>query len=105
MKYLKGTVHHKLVYQANVLEVLGYFDADFRGDKDDGKSTSGHLFIFGGAAVSWGSKKQGCVARYTQEVEYVAYSMATTHAVWIRRFLEDLDLNLVERLIEIYCDN
>ena len=31
--------------------------------------------------------------------------MATTHAVWIRRFLIDLDLNLLEGPIDIYCDN
>lgn len=104
-KYLKGTVRHKLVYQADSLEVLGYSDADFGGDKDDGKSTSGHLFILGGAAVSWGSKKQGCVARYTQEAEYIACSNAATHAVWLRRFLSDLDIDLVNGPIEIYCDN
>ena len=52
MKYLKGILHHKLVYQADILEVFGYSDTDFGGDKDDGKFTSGHLFIFGGASVS-----------------------------------------------------
>ena len=83
MKYIRGTLTHRLVYQADSLELLGYSDADFGGDKDDGKSTSGHLFIFGGGAVSWSSKKQGCVARYTQEAEYIACSMATTYAVWI----------------------
>ena len=57
MKYIKGTLQYKLIYQAEMLEVLGYSVADFGGDKDDGKSTSGHLFIFGGGAVSWGSKK------------------------------------------------
>ena len=31
--------------------------------------------------------------------------MAATHAVWIRRFLKDLDLNLMDGPIEIYCDN
>ena len=31
--------------------------------------------------------------------------MGTTHIVWIRRFLADLDFNLVEGSIEIYCDN
>ena len=67
MKYIKGTLQHKLLYQAEMLEVLGYSDAGFGSDKDDGKSTFGHLFIFGGGTVSWGSKKQGCVARYTQE--------------------------------------
>ena len=105
MKYLKGTLHHKLVYRADALDIIGYSDADLGGDKDDGKSTSGHLFILGGAAVCWGSKKQGCVARYTQEAEYIACSMAATHAVWIRRFLLDLNLNLMNGPIEIYCDN
>ena len=106
MKYIKDTLQHKLVYQAEMMEVLGYSDADFGGDKDDGKSTSGHLFIFGGVVVSWGSKKQqDCVARYTQEAEYIACSTTTTHVVWIKRFLNDLDLNLIDGPVGIYCDN
>ncbi|XP_074352333.1 secreted RxLR effector protein 161-like [Apium graveolens] len=105
MKYLKGTLHHKLVYREDALDIIGYYDVDLGGDKDDGKSTSGHLFILTGAAVCWGSKKQGCVVRYTQEAEYVACSMSAIHAVWIRRFLLELNLNLVNRPIEIYCDN
>ena len=31
--------------------------------------------------------------------------MATTHAIWIRRFIKDMDLNFVDEPIEIYCDN
>ena len=81
MKYIKDTLQHQLIYQAEMLDVLCYLDADFGGDKDNGKSTSGHLFIFGGGAVSWGSKKQGCVTRYTQEAEYNACSTTTTRAV------------------------
>lgn len=81
MKYLKGTLHHMLVYQGNNPMVIGYSDLNLGGDRDDEKSTLGHLFIFGGSSVSWGSKKQGCFARYTQEAEYIACSMAATHIV------------------------
>ena len=45
--------HLKLCFQANTLEVIGFSDLDFAGDRDDCKSTSGHVFFFGGGAISW----------------------------------------------------
>ena len=57
MKYIKDILQHKLVYQVEILKVLDYSNVDYGGNKDDGKSTSGHLFIFSGGTVSWGSKK------------------------------------------------
>ena len=68
----------KLCYQVDRLEVIGFSNSDFAGDRDDCKSTSGHVFLFGGVAISWSSKKQSCVTHYTQEAEYVTYSIATT---------------------------
>ena len=35
------------------LKITGYIDADFAGDIDDRKSTSGYIFLFGGTVVSW----------------------------------------------------
>ena len=32
-------------------------------------------------------------------------STATTHVVWIKRFLNDLDLNLIDGPVGIFCDN
>lgn len=85
-RYLKHTKHLKLCFQANELEVIGYSDAYFLGDRDGCKSTSRHVILFGGAAASWTSKKQACVAKYTQKIEYVACSIVTTFVVWIKRF-------------------
>ena len=50
----------------------GYVDADWVGDLDGRKSTSGYLFTFAGGAVSWQSRLQKCVALSTIEVEYIA---------------------------------
>ena len=56
-RYLQGTKGMKLCFGNSDLEVIGYTDANFAGDVDDRKSTSGHVFLFGGTTVSWLSKK------------------------------------------------
>ena len=68
----------------------GFSDADWAGDMDDRHSTSGNVFSFAKGAVSWLSKKQATVALSTAEAEYVALSMATHEAVWLRRLLTDV---------------
>ncbi|XP_073221583.1 uncharacterized protein [Cicer arietinum] len=43
-------------------ELLGYTDSNWCGDKDDRKSTVDYVFMFGGAPISWCSKKEPVVA-------------------------------------------
>ncbi|XP_058222672.1 secreted RxLR effector protein 161-like [Rhododendron vialii] len=108
LRYIHGTKDYKLTYHCNGdnLEVVGYSDADFSGDVDDDKSTSAYVFLLGGGAISWCSKKQSCVAKSTMEAEYISYSGAASEAVWIKRFLEDLKINeIANKPIAIMCDN
>ena len=53
-------------------DCIGFSDADWAGDIDDRKSTSGYLFQVGGASISWKSKKQSCVALSMAEAEYMS---------------------------------
>ena len=53
-------------------------------------STSGYVFIQGGAAISWKSSKQTCVASSTAEAEYIALSAAVQEAVWLQQLMSDL---------------
>ncbi|GKD39135.1 hypothetical protein Tco_1259342 [Tanacetum coccineum] len=39
---------------------------------EDSSSTSGWVFLLGGAAISWASKKQTCITSSTMEYEFVA---------------------------------
>ena len=71
-------------------DCVGYSDADWGGDLDDRKSTSGYVFQISGGAVSWSSKKQTCVALSTAEAEYVALASATQEAMWMRRLSAEL---------------
>jgi hypothetical protein len=46
--------------------------------------------MLGGAAVSWGSKKQTSVALSSTEAEYIAAAHAAKEAIWLRRLLTEL---------------
>jgi hypothetical protein len=62
----------KLCFRLRDLDMIGYGYADFASNVDGKKYTSGYIFIFGGTVVSWLSKKQICVAKFTMEVKYIA---------------------------------
>ena len=74
LRYIKGTKNHKMTYSGKHLKVIGYSNFDFSGDTDDGKCTSGYIFLLGQGAISWCNKKQSCVAKSTMEAEYIACS-------------------------------
>ena len=68
LRYLKETSDYMLCYQGkNDLQLIGYFDADWGGDIDQSKSTSGYVFLLNDSAILWSSKKQSCVALSTME--------------------------------------
>jgi len=91
LRYLKGTSNLGLLYREDTpAEITGYSDADWAGDVGDRKSTSGYVFLLGGAAISWRSSKQTCVALSTAEAEYVALSAAAQEAVWLQQLTSDL---------------
>lgn len=60
--YLKGLKGLSLTYQAEKLDLKGYSYANFIRCKDDSKSTSGYVFIFGRSAC----KKQEYIVQRTQ---------------------------------------
>jgi len=70
--------------------LVGYSDADWAGDLDTRRSTSGILFLMSDGAVSWASKAQPVVALSSSEAEYIALSMATQEAAWMQKLLDDL---------------
>ena len=79
-RYLCGTsnfaVHFGGKRDGMNFEVVGSVDADWGGDVDSRKSTSGYVFNLFGGPVSWMSKKQSVVALSSTKAEY----MALTHA-------------------------
>ena len=59
-----------------------------------------------GGAVSWKSSKQSTIADSTIEAEYIAASEAAKEAVWMRKFIAELEVvpSIIDP-ITVYCDN
>ena len=73
MRYLKGTDDFVLYYnRSDKFELNDYTYADWGGNIDDRKNTSGGALFLGKRLVTWTSKKQTCTSQSTAEAEYVA---------------------------------
>ena len=106
LRYLRFTRDHGLNFTRYPAVLEGYCDANWISDTKDSKSTSGYVFTLGGAAVSWKSTKQTCIARSTMESEFIALDKAGEKAEWLRHFLEDISMWPKPILaICIHCDS
>eukprot|EP00253_Pinus_taeda_P032954 PITA_32954 len=104
----QSTSDYGLCYQGRpqldrVLDIRGFVDADWAGDLDQRRSTSGYVFNLFGGAVSWMSKKQSVVALSTTEAEYMAATHASKEAIWLQRLCSSM--GLVQGAIRIDCDS
>jgi len=71
VRYLKGTTSYGILFQPNKhLKIQAYTDADWAGDQQDRRSTSGYFTLVGGNLVTWRSKKQKVVALSSAEAEF-----------------------------------
>ena len=84
-RYLKGSLD-----ACASLKLQGYADADFTGNIDSRKSTTGFVFTLGGTAISWASNLQKIVTLSTREAEYVAATEAGKEMIWLHGFLDEL---------------
>ena len=107
LRYLTGTRDATLRFSrgnATDLVLTGYCDADWAGDPDTRRSTTGYVFMLCGASISWASKLQPTVALSSAEAEYMALSAAVQEAVYLRRLLSDLGYPQEQPTV-IYEDN
>ena len=96
-RHLNGTIRLGVLYSKDKeKQCTGYRDADWEGDVNDRKSTSGYVFKHSGAAISWRSKKQSCVALSTAEAEYIAFASATQESVWLQELLSSMKETIVK---------
>ena len=105
LRYLHGTIGYGFKYVSDgAVKLQGYTNSNWAKSAVDGKSTSGCSFSLGSGMISWLCRKQTSMALSTTEAEYIAASVASREAVWLRKLLARIfDLELEPTLI--HCDN
>ena len=105
LRYVKSTLGHGIMYKkGGDCRLVGYCDADYAGDHDTRRSTTGYVFMLGSGAISWCSKRQPTVSLSTTEAEYRAAAMAAQESTWLMHLLKSL-YQPTEYGISLYCDN
>lgn len=91
LRYLKSTADWKLrLGGSNEGDLEAFSDSDWAGDPGTRKSTTGFIVFFAGGAVSWASRRQGCVSLSSMEAEYVALGETCQEVLWMKHLLKDL---------------
>ncbi|KAM0070581.1 putative RNA-directed DNA polymerase [Helianthus debilis subsp. tardiflorus] len=105
IRYLKGTTGHGILFKSNGhLEIQGYTDADWAGDKGTRKSTSGYFTMVGGNIVTWRSKKQKVVALSSAEAEFRGIARGLAEILWIHKLLIEIGFPPTTTA-KIMCEN
>lgn len=102
LRYVRGTHDLGIVYSGKCHDQVvvegsksqecpqSHCDADWAGDKDTRRSTTGYVFSLAGGALLWKSRLQPTVAPSSTEAEYRAITEAGQELVWLRNMLEKL---------------
>jgi hypothetical protein len=103
--YVRGTITYGLRYTFSGGVVLqGLTDSYWMGSTLDRKITSGFCFSLGSMMIYWSSRKQSSIAQSTAKAEYIAASVASKEAVWLRKLLSNLFSEEIEPTV-MHCDN
>jgi hypothetical protein len=91
MRYLQGTRDAAITFHRDAQpELLCYVDADWAGDVDSRRSTTGYAFLLNGGPVCWESRRQKSVAMSSCEAEFIAAANAAKTNAWLRHLLGEL---------------
>ena len=106
MSYLKETADFgiRFVGGTNDGTLRAFSDADYAGDVDTRRSTTGYILLLNNGPIGWTSRRQQCTTLSTTEAEYVAACEATKEIVWMRNLLNHIGLPQPEPTT-LLCDN
>ena len=104
IKYVKTISNFGVWYDKDTNDVLARdSNADWAGNADDQKSTSGRCFYLGNNLVSWMSKTQNSISLSIVKVEYIVADSCCTQLLWMQKLL--LDYGICHKHLTIYYDN
>ena len=105
LQYLSGTQEYEITYKSipDYPTFKGFANAAY-GDREDGKSTTGYVFLEADGTITWHSRKQGVTAQSSTEAEYIALWESGKEASWLRNLHRKLGFPQWSPTM-LMCDN
>nr|GEZ45992.1 putative reverse transcriptase, RNA-dependent DNA polymerase, Gag-polypeptide of LTR copia-type [Tanacetum cinerariifolium] len=105
LQYLKVTPGQGiLISRSGDLALKAYCDTDWLGCSYMRRSCTGYFLLLGGKPISWKSKKQSVVSRYSAEAEYRAMASTVSEVLWVRWLLSELRID-TSSPTPLFCHN
>ncbi|XP_070015481.1 uncharacterized mitochondrial protein AtMg00810-like [Nicotiana sylvestris] len=105
LRYVKGTTEYGLrILSQSPFRLYGFSDADWEECPMTRRSTTGYNVYLGANCISWTSKKQHIVARFSAKAEYRALASTTAEMTWITYILNDIGVHL-KTVPTLFYDN
>ncbi|GAA0177468.1 transmembrane signal receptor [Lithospermum erythrorhizon] len=105
LRYLAGTLHQGIfISAAPSFSIFAYIHSDWVDCPQTRSYTSGYCVLFSGTLISWSSKKQPTVERYSTETEYRTLASVVAEITWLQMLLKDLHIILSKAPVTL-CDN
>eukprot|EP00965_Chrysotila_dentata_P042526 1410339-Pleurochrysis_carterae.AAC.1 len=102
LAYMAQTADERIEFKKGGLaELVAYFDSDWA----VAHSTTGFCITFGGAALSYGSKRQHCISLSSTEAEIVAASHTAAEVIYLYGLLSEMGLEQRFATPLYYVDN
>ena len=75
------------------MHIKAFCDVDWAGCPDTRRSLTRYAMYLGDSLISWRSKKQGVVSRFSAEAEYKAMASVACEITWVMQLLKDLKID------------
>ena len=93
-EYEKKNMNKNIKNHKTILNIEGYCDADWGGDIDERKSTTGYCVYLNNNLICWNTHKQSTIALSTAEAELMSATDIVKEILWIKQILEELNYEI-----------
>ncbi|KAL1200788.1 Retrovirus-related Pol polyprotein from transposon RE1 [Cardamine amara subsp. amara] len=105
VRYLNKNPGQGILLRAHTeLNLVAWCDSDFGSCPITRRSLTGWFIQLGDSPISWRTKKQHVVSRFSAEAEYRAMSLTVQEILWLKALLFDLGIDH-KASIPLFCDS
>ncbi|XP_058775305.1 secreted RxLR effector protein 161-like [Vicia villosa] len=94
LRYLKGNLNYGILFpiadKGKEFKLVGYTNSSWCSVAEDRKSTTGYVFMLGGAPVAWSLRKEPVMALSSRGTEYIDDSLCACQATWMVKLFEEI---------------